>query len=311
MLSCRLEYVRRVRHAGAGEQVAVQDQRLRLEEALQAHYTSLELFCPQLGLAMDLTPEDPDKDPIYVPSSFTEAQREQFGMTALGRAEYQIRLAHGHDSLAELRRSLSLRCFLVRKGRQSNGHVMMKRSQDAIARADSEIQVHYSAYRRTWGALMALPGIKDPALRELRKEDLAMLSRWMDDERYRGVTRVLRREQREAQELPWIWKMAPAEPGDDEEGDDEDSVKARVDAWGMEGVCPDLRSKIRVLNDRPSPSLSPPIKHASRSIGMGPCCRGADSMAGGGRDPPARNGPSHGPLHSGRVGLAIAISQPT
>lgn len=63
---------------------------------------------------------------------------------------------------------------------------MMKRSQDAISRAEAEVQLHFSAYKTTWMAIQALPGDRDPVLQELRASDLTMLSKWMEDERYRG-----------------------------------------------------------------------------------------------------------------------------
>lgn len=159
-------------------------------------------MAPSLA-AYDLTPGDPHDDPILLPSSFTSAQRESLNLEHLARNEIRLRVGHAHDLLERLRKALGVRSLFSRQARVATGYRGTTRQQEAIRRAQSEVNTLSRLYRRVFRGLQALnPHPTDlRGLQGLENGDLVMLSDWVEDKRFQGSDR---------QPLPWIWRLLSA-----------------------------------------------------------------------------------------------------
>lgn len=170
-----------------------------VQKGLAAHYQALPHIAPDLS-AYDLTPGDPHDDPILLPSSFTCGEVTSLHLQELADIELRLRVGHGHDILERLRKALGVRSLFTRQARNTHGYRGNTRSQEAIRRAQSEVNSCARLYRRVFKGITALnaPNENLLGLQELQNSDLVMLSDWVEDKLYQGSNR---------QPLPWIWRL--------------------------------------------------------------------------------------------------------
>ena len=211
-------------------------------KALDSWYDNLCDFMPpdtlHEALRSDVTPE---QEILQLPSDFPLSSYERLGLIGLAETKYLLRTGQAHDALKKLRDALGLKGFLVkRKYNSADGQRTLLRSETEICRADKVVRKWAEVYRRNWEALGRLrePGDHNDhgrgILKELKEDDLVMLSSWMDEHRHwqvKGETSegIAAKKGGGKRELPWIWKL---EFGRDVSGDE---VKIAVDEWTTEG----------------------------------------------------------------------------
>lgn len=202
-------------------QEKIRKHKARLETGLQFHYEFLRSQGLPLA-ASQLTPKEPHKDPILMPSRLSRQQRKQFGMVKLARHEQRLRIGLAFDALDKLRKALGIRSFLTRHARKFNGYNINTRTQETLKRAELTVKQWSAAYQRSWEALMRLDaaGSSLQGLRPLESEDLVLLSTWLEEERYRDRGTA----------LPWIWSVVPL-------SQDTADVTAAVQEWSEEGMA--------------------------------------------------------------------------
>lgn len=203
----------------ASLQEKIRKHKARLETGLQTHYA----FLRSQGLALpasQLTPKEPHKDPIILPSRLSRQQRKQFGMVKLARHEQKLRIGLAFDALMKLRKALGIRSFLTRHARKFNGYTMNTRTQETFKRAELTVKQWSAAYQQSWDALMRLEtaGPMLQGLKPLESQDLVLLSSWLEEERYRDCGSA----------LPWIWSVVPL-------AEDATDVATTVQEWSEEG----------------------------------------------------------------------------
>jgi hypothetical protein len=228
------------------EKKRLSDLQVLVEEGLRTHYSTLAELFPQLTHEFDLTPQAPIDDPVRLPSNILTTLHAQYGIEALAEAEHRLRIGRCYDCLEEVRRSLTMRSALVRYGRAPIGNKGLTRSVAAVERSTRVTEVWAAAYRKSRAALIELP-YDDPSqhcLLPLERKDLGMLSSWVEEERYASQTTssgsTLPRFQGSAQrmEMPWIWRMLPAQGvfREDAPLSQVEGLDRKVEEWTDEGV---------------------------------------------------------------------------
>ncbi|KIJ28993.1 hypothetical protein M422DRAFT_269690 [Sphaerobolus stellatus SS14] len=197
-------------------------------DALQEHMISSEL---------------PEKAKLRLPSDFDWQNHERLELTALADTENMLRMGQANDALKHLRGTLGLKSFLVRRNkRDAVGQIARTRSEMEIRRTDKRVMKWAEVYRRAFKAMERLkPAGEDGnhgrgLLKELTREDLMMLSTWIEEHRnWREKGEVAEAaaadEGKGRKELPWIWKMqfGSADP-------DRDTVSEAVGEWITEAI---------------------------------------------------------------------------
>lgn len=165
---------------------------------------------------------------VIFPSSFRDSgARLDLGLRNMEEWETALRIGHGHDLLVKLRGALGVKSYLS-KHQTSNarGYAETGRVGSARTRAGNNVKLIAKLYRVNWAALVTL-GMTDPeklkGLQPLQDADLAMLSSWLEEGRYRT---------REA--LPWVWKLESLVNNNVNSED----VADRIRAWNTEGHSP-------------------------------------------------------------------------
>ncbi|KIO16467.1 hypothetical protein M407DRAFT_85990, partial [Tulasnella calospora MUT 4182] len=137
-----------------------------------------------------------------LPSSFTEAQREAYGLVALAKQEAELRIGNAHDYLSGLRDALGLRSLLVQaKKTHIRGQIKTTRAEASIERAAKVVQRQEAGYKRNWRAMGILDvktslGQPGYGLQELQEGDIKGLQSFIENPQYNG----------DPAQLPWIWR---------------------------------------------------------------------------------------------------------
>jgi len=135
---------------------------------------------------------------LPLPSSFPANDAEP--LRSLCLIEKQLRMGQAHDSLKELRKALSLRLALTRKGRQARGQQEYFRSQATLLRVNRDINYAATRYRVAYSTLISL-GIEahEGGLKELLPDDISTANIFES-------TRPLGRGY-DVNNISWIWKI--------------------------------------------------------------------------------------------------------
>ncbi|KIJ52285.1 hypothetical protein M422DRAFT_243074 [Sphaerobolus stellatus SS14] len=178
----------------------------------------------QEPLTMEAAPE---KTKLSLPSDFDHENHDRLGLTTLAETEFLLRTGQANDSLKHLREI---------------GQIAKRRSETEIERADERVQKWAEVYRRAFKAMERLKPLGEDGnhgrgqFKELTKDDLIMLSSWMEEHRlWKEKGEVAEAEANKKgkgrRELPWIWKMqfGTTEP-------DRNSVSNVVDEWMTEAM---------------------------------------------------------------------------
>ncbi|KAG9017173.1 hypothetical protein FRB90_001477 [Tulasnella sp. 427] len=196
----------------------IRKHKARLEIGLEAHYAFLRSQGLPLPIAQ-LTPQEPHKDPIIVPSGLSVTHRQTFNMIRLAKHEQKLRIGLAFNALERLRKALGVRSFLTRHIRKRDGYAANTRTQETFKQAEINVKQWSALYRRSWDALNRLDTDESAlqGLRPLDNKDLILLSTWLEQEKYRD----------RGSRLPWIWSVAPvAQDGRD--------LVSTVQDWGEE-----------------------------------------------------------------------------
>ncbi|KAJ7682337.1 hypothetical protein DFH06DRAFT_1314555 [Mycena polygramma] len=123
---------------------------------------------------MDADPEKVEKEPLFLPSHFTETARSEMKLATLAQVEYTLREGQAFDALGDVRTAIrTLNFNLALKKTQIHGVGANTKSQNYLKTLSNDIQVAADSYRRARTALLALGLPSDDAtLRELLKSDL-------------------------------------------------------------------------------------------------------------------------------------------
>ncbi|KIJ28700.1 hypothetical protein M422DRAFT_270002 [Sphaerobolus stellatus SS14] len=227
----------------AKQTLSLDEARRKLVKALEAWQSSLGEFMPPEALQEELEGDrNPEKEKLRLPSDFDRSRHTDLGLETLADIEYRLRMGQANDALKKLREALGLKSFLVRKKYQGvGGQYALLRSETEIARAQVNVDKWAEVYRRAWNAMGRLVEEGPDGnhgrgrLQKLNKDDLVMLSQWMEDHRFwrekgEAEETAAANKGKGRKELPWIWKI---------EFDVEvtvDRVKEAVEKWTAEAI---------------------------------------------------------------------------
>lgn len=196
----------------------------RLQAKLETFDERIREVYPGLEGVPVRTADSPADVLLLLPSTFTGIELAEYDVQELRNAEAELRLGSCFDCVKKLKEGLGVRSFLTRHARHQNGYELATRSQETIRRAESNVRRWGRSYQRSWEALNALgvPVGDRGGLRELKKEDMTILGKWLEGEQYRS----------RGQQLPWIWTLMPIQPQDASE----EGVENAVESWNREGT---------------------------------------------------------------------------
>ncbi|KAJ7897985.1 hypothetical protein B0H14DRAFT_3080821 [Mycena olivaceomarginata] len=216
-------------------------------------------YCPGAIVALEkreaLEDEQPENEPLFLPSALSEAERADGGcVNGLLEMELVMRDAQCRSALVKLRNQL------VIKGRFLNYKALHARHQGATTR----IRLHSEKYQVAWNALWVNAGQDERLVgwKKLRKEDIRCMEDAEDlaakEVKHRNAKARRKRKYDEliahAVEVP-VWLNAEEEEGDgDGEGDDaegrvRESRREVLWIWmgaGMTGTDAELEDALRI-----------------------------------------------------------------
>ncbi|KAJ7503595.1 hypothetical protein B0H11DRAFT_1710585 [Mycena galericulata] len=170
----RRQHVRRmVVHHAAADLLGVARRRLfnditQLRTRLVARTPALEKYI------LDVDPEKPEKEKLFLPSGFTSETRASLNLQALAQVEYQLREGQAFDALADVRTAIrTLNWNLYLKKSMIHGTGSNTKGQNFLKTLSNDIQLAADTYQRAREALVTLGLAEDNAvLKPLRKSDL-------------------------------------------------------------------------------------------------------------------------------------------
>lgn len=123
---------------------------------------------------VDVDPERPEKDLLFMPSCFTAESRNKFSLGALAQVEYELRMGQAFDALGEIRTAIkTLNWNLQIKREAIHGSGPLTKAQNFLRTLSNDIQLAADTYRRARAALVMLGMPEDhPTLKTLQKSDL-------------------------------------------------------------------------------------------------------------------------------------------
>jgi hypothetical protein len=166
-----------------------------------------------------VNPDTPETSPLYLPHELPLTSQLLRNNCDLVKVEAKLRFAQATDSLAELRRALSvfahLRSYKIREVRGQRANT---RANALVERSQARTNAISARYRDARAAYLKLhgPGEWEQHLKELKKDDIRPL---VDHEEEPEKTASQKRKQgpREGHRtLSWIW-MAPGVVANDSE----------------------------------------------------------------------------------------------
>lgn len=200
-----------------------------LASKIAHHHKNLSRLAPALQ-GVDMTSTAPEKDKIYLPSSFSPAQVKSFQLEEMACVEQTLRRSHCHDLLDSLRQALGCKSFLARRLRgpkAEHGYKHSTRAQTEVDRAEALCTMWANAYTASFKLYIALG--PDPTdligLQELQTSDLTMLSSWLETNKYHSTD----------SKLSWLWKMTPIDISG-ETSPNHPRFTDKVHAWNEEGM---------------------------------------------------------------------------
>lgn len=207
-------------------------QHLRSLDALrrrcEEHLAALRIICPGIPETIFIRAQDPTRQALYLPSSFSEDHQKAYKLSQLVKQEGELRIGSAHDHLNALKDALGLRRMLVEaKKTHARGLGQATRYRSSVNRASDVVIRHQEGYRRHWDAISHL-GINketDPRVRglqDLKQSDVQDLRDFIDSDRFSGKTG----------ELPWIWRSIEVELSS---SSSETEVKQAILNWEHEG----------------------------------------------------------------------------
>ncbi len=194
-------------HATDNARAKVLEKQNTLHRKLFAWFKVQQLFIPgvparRAQLMMNPALQVPHKMPLLLPSH--AMQFVQVDLKLLEQ-EWALRQAQAHDTLADIRGFLELRCHLYQvKDRWVRGQGANTRAMSSIAGVQYKIDMAAQRYRAAHGVLTSLsPRLRKDGedwrrtLRELHNADLRHVS---EEDDTTESTRT----------MSWIWKQAPS-----------------------------------------------------------------------------------------------------
>ena len=195
----------------------IESARHQMAIALAAYYPILQTLAPFIsGYAPPtghtgyvLEPSDPASDPILMPSRFDAKERKSFQLDEMTEVEIKLRTAHCHEYLGKLRKALGVRSWLTRHSTKFNGTNRTTRAQEVMNRAETSVKEAAHAYERSHAHLLQLCDATDlGGLKNLEKDDLQLLSSWLEGDHYKKSSSL---DNRQSKKLPWIWTIGQEE----------------------------------------------------------------------------------------------------
>ncbi|KAK7019979.1 CxC2 domain-containing protein [Favolaschia claudopus] len=148
--------------------------RLERLRKLQATYSPASLLALEKRDAP--ADEQPEDEPLYLPSSLPAADRAGGGCTeGLFEMEDLMRDAQCHSSLMKLRNQLVIKArFLNYKQLHARHQGATTRARSIVNRNELKIRLHSEKYQTAWAAILAGAGgdVSKVGWRKLRKEDI-------------------------------------------------------------------------------------------------------------------------------------------
>lgn len=157
---------------------------------------------PQLREECKITsvdPNEPESEPLLLPSHFNEAFRTRLGLTTAAQAEYQIRIGCAHDRLESIRTAIqSYNHNVAIKAKNAYGQKHATRARTIVDEIVGDARKHAAKYRRTRNALLTL-GFppNDPVLQPL-----------LDTQLWAKNTAIPAKLGDSRTEDPWFWHIA-------------------------------------------------------------------------------------------------------
>lgn len=199
-----------------------------LRRRCEEHFAALRSLCPEIPEAILGRSQDPTQQDLYLPSSFSLSQRQDYGLTRLAEKEGGLRIGNAHDHLNALKDALGLRRMLVEAKRtHGRGYHHATRSETSIKRASDVVSRHQHGYRRNWDAMVKLgvklgPGSPAAGLQKLEDSDVQNLRDFIDNRRFAG----------NSGDLPWIWRLTGNTVAPNASTAE---VRQAIESWEQEG----------------------------------------------------------------------------
>ncbi|KAG9014679.1 hypothetical protein FRB90_005207 [Tulasnella sp. 427] len=213
--------------------------RQNLEAGLSRHYSLLLDVAPQFresGRCLVPDIESPQTDEILLPSRLSPTQVQDLGIKDLLDVEVQLRVGHACDCIQALKKALSLRSFWTRHTRaQHSSQTKKTKNQASLRNSQLRVKEASRAYSTCYAWLVQIaPDVASRfGLRPLVRDDLALLSEYLEGEKYKNRNG----------ELPWIWRIQPntdtvsmeiEEVAEASSRSNPSALEALVDTWSNE-----------------------------------------------------------------------------
>lgn len=225
--------------------------RLERLRKLQATYSPGSII--SLEKRMAPADEQPENEPLFLPSALTEAERANGGCTqGLLEMELLMRDAQCRGAMAKLRNQLVIKArFLNYKALHSRHVGANTRSRTIVTRNKLKIRLHSEKYQAAWAVLYANAGQNEAGMgwRKLRKGDIRCMED-AEDVRRKEEKRKRAKERRKKKldellshgaNLP-VWADEGSEDDDEEgmitdEGVDRGTESRREVSWIWMGAA--------------------------------------------------------------------------
>ena len=132
---------------------------------------------PHVVLAVSDVQPDEDQEPedicLFVPSDFTEPERQLYHLEEIARVELDLRMGEANDTIKELHTQINFKLGLQsEKKRRTKFTKDITRATKIVRDAEREIQALATAYRLTREAIVALGGDGKNQYPPLTQKDL-------------------------------------------------------------------------------------------------------------------------------------------
>lgn len=170
--------------SSAAQRVAIIKTRNQLSQRLALHFKQLSALAPTLQTEIESVPEAEQQN-LYFPSSFSQEERDRWGIIRLAETEGQLRVGQAWDALRQIMELAATKAkLLIHQKRDVRGTAQLNRSIGRITGTEKAIQKWSSVYRVAWTAIESLkvsigPGSKAGHLRELTSDDIKGLVQWL------------------------------------------------------------------------------------------------------------------------------------
>ena len=181
------------------ESLALASARSKLQtDLIKLRAMQFSLFPALQSVITSVDPTFPEKESLYLPSSFSESFRMAYGLNELGKIEYQLREGRAHDALQSIRTSIkTFNHNLDLKKTAVFGQHANTRAQGFLKQLAADKVSGAEKYRRMRAALIAL-GLpqNDTVLQQLDDDQL-----WGKDTSHMSQLGDSKRQD------PWFWSV--------------------------------------------------------------------------------------------------------